>query len=105
MGANLGGAQPAHTQILTAPGPNTIETMLDDWCVAKRKKDFALADKLRDQLKALGVDAQAARPPGSLLGDIRAYKRQAGGDPRGPRAQTAPMQSFNPEQQAGMAPP
>mmetsp|Transcript_17382 Transcript_17382/g.39730 ORF Transcript_17382/g.39730 Transcript_17382/m.39730 type:complete len:303 (-) Transcript_17382:377-1285(-) len=104
VSANLGSAELVNAHALTAPGPSTIETMLDDWCVAKRKKDFALADKLREQLKALGVDAQAARPPGSLLGDIRAYKRQAGGDPRGPRAiQTAPVPHFTPEQQAGVA--
>ena len=51
------------------------EGLLDDWCVAKRKKDFKTADRLRDELRTRGVDAEKARPAGSMLRDIRAYER------------------------------
>jgi len=39
------------------------ETQLDSWIDAKRGKDFATADMLRDQLRARGIDPDKARPP------------------------------------------
>lgn len=38
------------------------ERRLDEWVEAKRAKDFSLADSIREELKAQGVDAEAARP-------------------------------------------
>ena len=36
--------------------------MLDDWVAAKRDRDFTTSDRLRDELRAHGVDAEKARP-------------------------------------------
>mmetsp|Transcript_41163 Transcript_41163/g.68446 ORF Transcript_41163/g.68446 Transcript_41163/m.68446 type:complete len:340 (+) Transcript_41163:162-1181(+) len=39
------------------------EKMLDNWVLAKRGKDFPTADRLRDQLRAKGIEPDKARPP------------------------------------------
>lgn len=39
------------------------EAQLDQWIEAKRAKDFATSDMLRDQLRARGVNPDQARPP------------------------------------------
>mmetsp|Transcript_28885 Transcript_28885/g.47906 ORF Transcript_28885/g.47906 Transcript_28885/m.47906 type:complete len:371 (+) Transcript_28885:53-1165(+) len=39
------------------------EDALDRWVEAKRKKDFATADAIRNQLRTCGVDVEKARPP------------------------------------------
>eukprot|EP00316_Scyphosphaera_apsteinii_P024136 CAMPEP_0119327044 /NCGR_PEP_ID=MMETSP1333-20130426/69799_1 /TAXON_ID=418940 /ORGANISM="Scyphosphaera apsteinii, Strain RCC1455" /LENGTH=324 /DNA_ID=CAMNT_0007335521 /DNA_START=10 /DNA_END=984 /DNA_ORIENTATION=+ len=70
--------------------PPEIDTLLDDWVVAKRKKDFTLADRLRDEIRARGVEPDQARPAGSLLSDIRAYKRQETGQTAAALAGVAP---------------
>merc|ERR1712196_86064 len=38
--------------------------MLDDWVDAKRARDFASADGIRERLRTLGVDPDRERPPG-----------------------------------------
>jgi hypothetical protein len=38
------------------------EAKLELWVAAKRKKDFTTADKLRDELRKIGVDPDTARP-------------------------------------------
>ena len=42
--------------------PHVIDAKLEEWVSAKRSRDFATADRLRDELRASGVDAEAARP-------------------------------------------
>ena len=43
---------------MTSSGPNqAMNDLLDDWQVAKRKKDFTTADRLRNELRVLGVEA------------------------------------------------
>ena len=76
--APLGYAPMEYSASLGSPH-QSIESLLDDWCVAKRKKDFRTADALRDQLRTRGVEPDMVRPPGSCLSDVRAYKRQEGG--------------------------
>tara|TARA_B110001452_G_scaffold221869_1_gene194540 strand:- start:711 stop:887 length:177 start_codon:yes stop_codon:yes gene_type:complete len=41
--------------------PHT-EQLLDQWVAAKRAKNFALADRLRGELRARGVNPDTARP-------------------------------------------
>eukprot|EP00962_Isochrysis_galbana_P035553 scaffold12197_cov90-Isochrysis_galbana.AAC.1 len=43
------------------PGFNA-EVELDKWVAAKRAKDFATADAIREKLRANGVDPDRARP-------------------------------------------
>ena len=40
----------------------TTEAKLETWIAAKRKKDFATADKLREELRRIGIDPDTARP-------------------------------------------
>lgn len=42
------------------------EKMLDNWVLAKRGKDFPTADRLRDQIRAKGIEPDKARPPDRL---------------------------------------
>ena len=62
-GANLGGAY-------SQPQRYDAETnaQLDKWVDAKRGKNFSLADKLREELRAKGVDPDTARPAGGPQG-------------------------------------
>ena len=39
------------------------EARLDAWIDAKRAKDFATADRIRDELRAKGIEPDQARPP------------------------------------------
>merc|ERR1712066_603350 len=41
-----------------------VEGQLDKWIIAKRSKDFAQADQIRDELRAMGVDPDTERPRG-----------------------------------------
>merc|ERR1712232_187659 len=41
-----------------------MDEQLDNWLIAKRQKDFATADAIRDELRAIGVDPDTVRPPG-----------------------------------------
>ncbi len=41
---------------------SAIEAKLDDWVAAKRRKDFELADRLRQELRSEGVEPDRARP-------------------------------------------
>lgn len=40
----------------------TLDEKLSQWVLAKRSRDFHSADRLREELRLLGVDAEAARP-------------------------------------------
>eukprot|EP00966_Prymnesium_polylepis_P105264 2437923-Prymnesium_polylepis.1 len=51
-----------------APPPLPVEAKLDQWVAAKRAKDFATADHLREELRAAGIDAEKARPAHALGG-------------------------------------
>ena len=44
------------------PSPEEVELILDDWVKAKRAKDFETADRIRDGLRAQGVDPDIERP-------------------------------------------
>ena len=52
--------------VRSAPGqrydPATEEKMAQ-WVNAKRAKDYQTADRLREELRAIGVDPDTARPP------------------------------------------
>ena len=39
-----------------------VDAQLDEWVRAKRNKDFALADRIRDELRARGVEPDKLRP-------------------------------------------
>ena len=43
------------------PGGPEVEKKLDTWAHSKRAKDYVAADKIRDELKALGVDCEEER--------------------------------------------
>jgi cysteinyl-tRNA synthetase len=45
-------------------GDAWMDEQLDKWLIAKRQKDFATADAIRDQLRAMGVDPDTVRPRG-----------------------------------------
>merc|ERR1712187_164358 len=45
-------------------GDAWMDEQLDKWLIAKRQKDFATADAIRDELRALGVDPDTVRPRG-----------------------------------------
>ena len=47
--------------IVPETGPR-IEALLDAWVSAKRGKDFATADSIRSELRAVGVDPDTERP-------------------------------------------
>ena len=44
------------------------EAKLDEWVAAKRSRDFATADRIRDEMRARGIEPEAARPPGHSAG-------------------------------------
>merc|ERR1719497_184814 len=48
----------------TNTGDAWTEMQLDNWLAAKRSKDFATADAIRDELRSMGVDPDTVRPPG-----------------------------------------
>eukprot|EP00320_Phaeocystis_rex_P010183 CAMPEP_0119071516 /NCGR_PEP_ID=MMETSP1178-20130426/51134_1 /TAXON_ID=33656 /ORGANISM="unid sp, Strain CCMP2000" /LENGTH=68 /DNA_ID=CAMNT_0007053453 /DNA_START=49 /DNA_END=252 /DNA_ORIENTATION=+ len=58
--------------------PSWIEKQLDAWVQAKRIKDFATADRIRDELRAEGVEPDKARPAPLPL-----HLQQQGGGNRG----------------------
>merc|ERR1711972_1026451 len=45
-------------------GDAWIDEQLDKWLIAKKQKDFATADAIRDELRSLGVDPDTVRPRG-----------------------------------------
>ena len=51
----------------------TVDAKLDAWVAAKRAKDFATADRLREEMRAMGVEPDHARPayPGGGAGAKR----------------------------------
>jgi cysteinyl-tRNA synthetase len=59
-----------------------IEAKLSDWVQAKRDKDFSTADRIREELRAGGVDPEQARPPHHPA--FRAPMGSAGSMPREP---------------------
>lgn len=59
-GDGWGASKPQTT--LAEPYDPSIEAMLDEWVEAKRAKDFASADSIRDLLRAQGVEPAEARP-------------------------------------------
>ena len=42
------------------------QSLLDDWCVAKRRKEYGKADALRETLRQKGVDADKVTRTHSL---------------------------------------
>merc|ERR1712187_267892 len=54
-------------------GDAWMDEQLDKWLIAKRMKDFATADAIRDELRAMGVDPDTVRP--------RGWEQQVGGGP------------------------
>ena len=59
-------------------GGYEMDRRLDEWVAAKRKKDFATADRLREELRRAGVDPDKARPR-----DLADSDRMAGYGGRG----------------------
>lgn len=56
-----------HGKSSSAPGPGTrfdaeIEAKLDLWVESKRIKDFATADEIRSELRAMNIDPDTVRP-------------------------------------------
>lgn len=45
-----------------SPSNPIIEQQLDEWVAAKRAKDFATADRIRSELRAMGCDPGVMRP-------------------------------------------
>merc|ERR1712050_154473 len=56
-------------------GDAWMDAQLDKWLIAKKSKDFAEADRIRDELRALGIDPDTVRP--------RGWERQTGGQNTG----------------------
>ena len=50
------------TRISAPFHPNDLELWLDKWVVAKRTRDFPMADRLRDEMRKGGVDPAEHRP-------------------------------------------
>merc|ERR1712187_278130 len=50
-------------------GSAAAEALLDDWVEAKRAKNFNLADEIREELREMGIAADAARPDPRQTGD------------------------------------
>jgi len=71
--AGPGGAKKPDAHVPDA----VIDRLLDEWVAAKRAKDFATADRIRDQLRSKGVEPDNVRP---------AFPPPAGGPPRAPPA-------------------
>merc|ERR1712176_967534 len=53
-----GGSQPS----TGVTGDPYTDEQLDKWLVAKRSRDFATADAIRDELRGMGVDPEKVRP-------------------------------------------
>mmetsp|Transcript_129296 Transcript_129296/g.322292 ORF Transcript_129296/g.322292 Transcript_129296/m.322292 type:complete len:1016 (+) Transcript_129296:43-3090(+) len=66
------------------------ESQLDQWVAAKREKDFATADSIREQLRAKGIEPDRARPSDK---DLVAAQPQWSGF-----LATAPSGGFQPQQ-------
>jgi len=88
-----------------------VNERLDQWVQAKRIKDFAVADRIRDELRAEGIEPDKARPapmPGQHLGGQLNNSRPDGprygdfpaGRGGGPMGRPGPMGGFQ-----GGAPP
>eukprot|EP00747_Dinoflagellata_sp_TGD_P023620 gnl/TRDRNA2_/TRDRNA2_129943_c0_seq4.p1 gnl/TRDRNA2_/TRDRNA2_129943_c0~~gnl/TRDRNA2_/TRDRNA2_129943_c0_seq4.p1 ORF type:complete len:455 (+),score=47.79 gnl/TRDRNA2_/TRDRNA2_129943_c0_seq4:73-1437(+) len=62
-----GGTMTQSTAMLRQPEETRqqIETMLDEWVEAKRGKNFAVADRIRNELRAKGIEPEVERPAGS----------------------------------------
>ena len=78
-GGGGGGAAPSE-ELLAELAPR-----LDAWVAAKRSKDFATADKIRDELKAAGVIADKARPVPRKAIEKRAASKGADDEKRPPK--------------------
>merc|ERR1712039_891220 len=67
VGSEMGGSGGAHSNtgdVWSSTGDAWTDEQLDKWITAKRAKDFATADAIREELRAWGVDPDAARPSG-----------------------------------------
>ena len=53
---------PAAAPPVDRPSTEELELILDDWVRAKRAKDFDTADRIRDGLRAQGIDPDIERP-------------------------------------------
>ena len=58
-----GGAQSLSSEPSEAGMGSSVDDKLARWVLAKRTKDFQTADRLREELRVLGIDAELARPP------------------------------------------
>lgn len=52
-----------HIPVIPPSGSAATEAMLDDWVEAKRAKDYPTADRIRSELKDLGIHTDEHRPP------------------------------------------
>merc|ERR1719487_2296004 len=96
---SMGSAAPSGPVDTSAPGraaegaPNgltasEVEAKLDTWAAVRRKGDYETADKLRDELRASGVDddtLQAAKGRGKGKGGNDGLRSNEG--PRGPEVE------------------
>jgi len=64
-----------------------VNAKLDEWVQAKRAKDFTTSDRLRDELRAQGIDPDTVRPSDRAT----IVKQDFGGPVSAPWYQTAPM--------------
>ena len=53
---------PAAAPPVDLPSTDELELILDDWVRAKRAKEFDTADRIRDGLRAQGIDPDIERP-------------------------------------------
>ena len=53
---------PAAAPPVDRPSAEELELILDDWVRAKRAKDFETADRIREGLRAQGIDPDIERP-------------------------------------------
>eukprot|EP00747_Dinoflagellata_sp_TGD_P023621 gnl/TRDRNA2_/TRDRNA2_129943_c0_seq5.p1 gnl/TRDRNA2_/TRDRNA2_129943_c0~~gnl/TRDRNA2_/TRDRNA2_129943_c0_seq5.p1 ORF type:complete len:299 (+),score=27.35 gnl/TRDRNA2_/TRDRNA2_129943_c0_seq5:73-969(+) len=56
-----------------------LENLLDEWVAAKRAKDFATADRIRNELRASGIEPEAERPTGRGGGGGKGFGPAKGG--------------------------
>ena len=81
------------------PGDPVTEAKLDEWVNAKRSKDFATADRIREDLRAGGVNPDTVRP---AVG-VQPPPQHWGGPPAGYRQYPPPPTHYDPATEAKLA--